>query len=322
MLNKLGKLSLLFLFVFSIYSVSVLANEQHDVQFEVEFINTTFDPDKNESVWTYQVTGQGKGPDLSHWMLELCPDIEVIDASHAFELQNKPDPISGLVGIKFEQPVKVDEAVEYTIRIKGNWEQELITASVKGATDVNSFSVMGPGCTAVVEGSKEETDEDQGNEKSNNNDGSTKNTKDQDGKEESSEGVEEKPKVKVNRITLFKADVSSTRKVTIQAAVDLEEEVRGVWQFTLGGKAYSVEGGKEVILEVEDAPVGTYHVKAQMKLEDGDTIDAEEALTIHVPTEQGGTLPNTATHQYLILLIGVLSLMVGFYILKRKKGLV
>ncbi|MEW9672981.1 LPXTG cell wall anchor domain-containing protein [Ammoniphilus sp. 3BR4] len=413
MFNQIGKISLILLVIFSAFSVSAFAQENRNVQFDIKFVSTSYDPDKNESVWTYQVMGLGEGPDLSHWMLELCPDVEVVGASHQYELQSKPDPISGLIGIKFEQPVKVDESVEYSIRVKGNWNQELITASMKGATDVKQLQVMGPGC-ATADGmakAEEQVHEETKNKQKEkivhheklkvslkevsydeNADTSictfrvygtetgialqewlllmgsdveiieashayqvsgtpdpatgkiglhfTNSSQNEEfvdfwikvkGKWDKEKIISagdgsievELTEVKEKHtITLLKAEVSSSRKVKIQAKLNTETEVQGIWVFLLGGKTYTVQGGSQIVHEIADAPAGTYHVKASFTPQGGEQIHGEEPVTIHVPTELGGTLPNTATKQYLWLFLGVLSTVAGVFLLKRKKGLV
>jgi opacity protein-like surface antigen len=253
------------------------------VQFNIQFKGSNYDPDSDVSTWYYRVSGTEKGPDLSHWVLGLCPDIQVIKASHKYKLETKkPDPTTGLTGIKFDQSVKVDQAVNYWIMVKGNWTEGQITSAVKGGPGFITQTVEGPTCKMIEENTHINSH--------------TKTI------------VFLSPKISVK---------SSSTNLIIHVKIKNSTKIKGKWHFNLGGKMYFVEGDEEMMYTVEDAPVGTYSLNAKFVSNDRKQVIESEPIVITVATETGGTLPKTSTPWYNLAFVGSILSSLGLALFRR-----
>jgi len=93
----------------------------------------------------------------------------------------------------------------------------------------------------------------------------------------------------------------------------------GIWSFNLGGQVYTVNGSEAVTYTIVKPPVGTYSAVASFASDYGQPVINLLAATITVPTVTGGTLPNTASPWYNIMLLGTILLLGGTLIWRKRK---
>jgi hypothetical protein len=280
--------------------------EDKNVEFAIELLGSEYDPARDVSIWRYRVAGTGEGYDLSHWVLNLCEGIEVLGASHRYELKTRPDPTTGLTGIKFDTSIRVDETVDYWIKVKGNWESEDIVAAVKGGPGFKKLDVMGPSCEKA-EGIAEANDDvdqdkdidrdtDSGRSENDENRGAT---------------VDNQKSVKT-KVHISQQMVSGKLVIHAMVKVKVKVKIEGTWHLNIGGKIITVDGSDTLKYVVKDAPAGTYLISAKFVPDNGGEIAESESMLVTMSTEEGGTLPNTATPWYNMLMVGVILSAIGF----------
>lgn len=120
--------------------------------FTFTFEGKTYDPHRNESTWSYTVTGPmfsgSTYKDLSHWIMALCTLHEVKDASgNDWERRSNPDPHHGLIGIKWDDEVSKNESRSFYFVLEGDWAIDLtVNIAAKAGTLIESGMLPGPSC--------------------------------------------------------------------------------------------------------------------------------------------------------------------------------
>ncbi|WP_134702603.1 hypothetical protein [Ammoniphilus sp. YIM 78166] len=137
----------IFAMVFFLISATGAENQNY---FSIELKERVYDANQDVTTFHYQIKGSGEGHDLSHWGLAVDPSLEIVEASHAFEVMIKPDPTTNVTGIKFDIPVKVDSSLDFWIKVKGNCEGLEMTTAFKAGQDIFTQSVIGPSCAEAV----------------------------------------------------------------------------------------------------------------------------------------------------------------------------
>jgi hypothetical protein len=115
--------------------------------FVVVFVSRVFV--NNQTTFTYTVTGTGVPPDLSHFDIEIpicTPRLEVVSTSPASPVEFGIDPTTGINGVKWDLPLKVDESRTYSITFAGNVELGTVLVAVKGGPGFEAFALPGPSC--------------------------------------------------------------------------------------------------------------------------------------------------------------------------------
>lgn len=112
--------------------------------FNFEFKGVTYDYQKNQSTWTYSVTGTGQGKALSHWVLALCDDHKVISSNFSYEVNT--DPRLGFYGIKWDIPLENDESKTFTFTLNGIYKADEIKTGYKAGQGLYYGKVTGPSC--------------------------------------------------------------------------------------------------------------------------------------------------------------------------------
>jgi hypothetical protein len=284
---------------------------KRSVDFNIEYKGSEYDEENDVSIWRYEVSGTGVGPDLSHWVLGICANHEVVKASHTYESKlSKPDPTTGLEGIKFDHSIKVDETVQYWIMLKGNWETGQIMTAIKGGPAFVTQTVMGPTCEA-----KQVKNED-GAADTKDTDSNTKDTKANEDKNKGNQ-PKSKPIQKHEVKMLFPTSGvkwSASEKLKIHVKIDVNVKLKGKWYFVLGGREYVVKGGNEIRYEIKDAPVGSYTLSARFVSDQGNVTGESQPVVVHVSTEDGGTLPKTASPWYNLLSYGLVLASAGVWL--------
>ncbi|NUM71160.1 MAG: choice-of-anchor A family protein [Ignavibacteriaceae bacterium] len=100
----------------------------------------------NTTTFTYQVTGDGSGKDLSHWVLGICSShVNPTGTPNPNSLGT--DPTTGLYGFKWDVAVNINQSKTFTITLPGNWGVEPLTVAVKAGLIIDFGTVDGPACT-------------------------------------------------------------------------------------------------------------------------------------------------------------------------------
>ena len=122
-----------------------------DSPWKVEYLHSVYDAAEKSTTFVYSVTVT-RSPDLSHMVFELPETYELIgwDGIGPVEILTKPDPTTGVMGIKFDGGQKAGTTVSYSFTLRGNWEVGTILYSVKGATLYAIGEIMGPVGTGVT----------------------------------------------------------------------------------------------------------------------------------------------------------------------------
>lgn len=103
----------------------------------------------------------------------------------------------------------------------------------------------------------------------------------------------------------------SNGNLLVKATLPKKTKGTGIWSFDLGGQIYTVNGSEGVTYTIVNPPVGTYNTVASFASDCGHPASKLLAATITVPTVTGGTLPDTATLWYNIMLLGTVMLLIG-----------
>jgi len=123
--------------------------------FLVSYGGRVYEAGSNQTMFTYIVTGTGTPPDLSHFDLSIpiCSPQLIVEAySPTSAVSFGTDPTTGVNGIKWDLPLKVNETRTYTISFRGNVPEGSITAAVKGGPGFQAGAVPGAACpTASVD---------------------------------------------------------------------------------------------------------------------------------------------------------------------------
>ncbi|MFW5986477.1 MAG: hypothetical protein ACOCQH_03845 [Halanaerobiales bacterium] len=105
--------------------------------------------------WCYDVTVLPGSQDLSHWVLELCPDIGeddisnvTIDGMPSTDIEIGFDPTTGVDGIKFDNlsQTAADGTVRYCFDLEGDFGITEVNVSVFSAGQGDVQTICGPEC--------------------------------------------------------------------------------------------------------------------------------------------------------------------------------
>jgi hypothetical protein len=107
-------------------------------------------------LWEYSVYG-GKSPALSHWVLDICPDIfndiiegSVVGGPFEFRPESSPDPSFDdydAIGLKFDSGTQDDQTKIYSFRTSQEWLPTTTTAFFKsGQNEKIQTGVIAPDC--------------------------------------------------------------------------------------------------------------------------------------------------------------------------------
>lgn len=133
-----------------IYAETILLNK-----FKVTFLGRSYDNDADETTFTYLVSGTGVPPDLSHFDLEIpdCEEIPLVVVGYepVEAVDFGVDPTTGVDGIKWGQPLKVDQERTYTITFAGDVPVGKVTTAVKGGDGFEAGLIGGSGCIPPLE---------------------------------------------------------------------------------------------------------------------------------------------------------------------------
>ena len=113
-------------------------------------------------------------------------------------------------------------------------------------------------------------------------------------------------------------DLNTEGNMIIHAWLPNDAKGTGTWVFNVGGKTYKVKGNEDITYTAVNVPVGTYKVDVQFISDvNGEVIDLA-SCTVSVPTITGGSLPETSTPWYNLLLVGAVLSILGLAFFIRK----
>jgi hypothetical protein len=120
----------------------------------VDFVSRTYAG--GQTTFTYEVTGTGTPPDLSHFTLELPSCVEVVSYSPSNSVEFGVDPTTGVDGIKWDFGLGMNESRTYSVTFAGNVPLGSVLAAVKGGPGYEAKQVAGPGCGTPPEEPEDE----------------------------------------------------------------------------------------------------------------------------------------------------------------------
>ncbi|HRL12812.1 MAG TPA: hypothetical protein PKX07_13095 [Aggregatilineales bacterium] len=117
--------------------------------FTVSFTGRAYNSSTDRTTFSYVVSGTNTPPDLSHFDLEIpvCADaLQVVAYAPTAAVSFGTDPTTGVNGIKWDVPLKVNESRVYAVTLAGNVALGQVTAAVKGGPGFESGLIPGPAC--------------------------------------------------------------------------------------------------------------------------------------------------------------------------------
>ncbi|MFH0736664.1 MAG: SdrD B-like domain-containing protein [bacterium] len=134
---------LLLLLTFS-FLVSAKIEAQKVGDYQIDFLGVTYNYQANTTTFSYKVTGDGNGKDLSHWVVALCPDHHVVSSNYNYEVNT--DPRTGVYGIKWDVSVSINGTKTFTFALSGIYPVVNVQAAVKAGTTNYYGNIPGPDC--------------------------------------------------------------------------------------------------------------------------------------------------------------------------------
>ena len=149
-----------------------------DPHFQIEFVGRDYDGGLDQTTFTYHICRLQQAPDLSHWVLGLCDDLQLDFVTSSQDGDGEsglvdPDPFTCLAGYKFDTSGGVPECDmtceeclgdapcsgdpnfgEYTITFDGDVPTDIVPAGITVSTKAGQLAddecVEGPACALVV----------------------------------------------------------------------------------------------------------------------------------------------------------------------------
>jgi choice-of-anchor A domain-containing protein/uncharacterized repeat protein (TIGR01451 family) len=140
------KFSFLFFGALIIFGVTQL-QAQKIGDYQIDFLGVTYNYQANTSTFSYRVTGDGSGKDLSHWVVALCSNHTVISSNYNFEVNT--DPTLGIYGIKWDVPISINGSKTFTFTLSGIYPVATVSAGVKAGLGLYYGNIPGPDCNTL-----------------------------------------------------------------------------------------------------------------------------------------------------------------------------
>jgi uncharacterized surface protein with fasciclin (FAS1) repeats len=123
--------------------------------YTVVLVDVIYNEPANTSTWCYNVTALSD-PDISHFVFEfkeVCdPPLTDIIPSDDYEIRYDPDPTTGVIGIKFDEGVKVLETKTFCFTLRGLWAVGDIEVYFWAAAETQGSNLPeGPDCFFIPE---------------------------------------------------------------------------------------------------------------------------------------------------------------------------
>lgn len=135
-------LFILGLFFFSSINATTIGD------YNVTYLGVTYNYQANTTTFSYKVTGDGQGKDLSHWVVALCTNHQVVSSNYNYEVNT--DPRTGVYGIKWNVSVSINGSKTFTFTLSGIFSTMDVTAAIKAGTSNYYGTITGPACDAQL----------------------------------------------------------------------------------------------------------------------------------------------------------------------------
>ncbi len=117
--------------------------------YKFEFISTVNNGDGSQT-WTYKVKGLGAEKDLSYWILALCEDHNVLNASYDGMWEVGTDFHTNIFGIKWEKLIdKNGIAKTFSFTLDGIYDTTIVDVAFKAGYESYYCTILGPSCDEV-----------------------------------------------------------------------------------------------------------------------------------------------------------------------------
>ncbi len=123
-------------------------NAQKIGDYQIDYLGVTYNYQANTTTFSYKVTGDGAGKDLSHWVVGLCANHNVVSSNYNYEVNT--DPTLGIYGIKWDVTVKINATKTFTFTLSGIYPVATVTAGVKAGLGLYYGNIPGPDCDPIT----------------------------------------------------------------------------------------------------------------------------------------------------------------------------
>ncbi|HPN37501.1 MAG TPA: SdrD B-like domain-containing protein, partial [Melioribacteraceae bacterium] len=137
----------IFLWVFVVFGLTEL-QAQKIGDYQIDYLGVTYNYQANTTTFSYKVTGDGSGKDLSHWVVALCAGHQVISSNYNYEVNT--DPTLGIYGIKWDVPVSINGTKTFTFTLRGIYPVSTVEAGVKAGQGKYYGNIPGPDCDPIT----------------------------------------------------------------------------------------------------------------------------------------------------------------------------
>ncbi len=132
-------LSLLFMGTFAFTRVGI-----SEVGWNLSFVSRTYDAAVDGTVFTYRMQVDSSEKDLSHWVLGVSDQLDILQSTPYNIEYVRPDPTTQVIGAKFDNEQPKGTTKLYSITVKGVIGEGKVSYSVKGGTYFAVSQITGP----------------------------------------------------------------------------------------------------------------------------------------------------------------------------------
>ncbi len=123
-------------------------NAQKIGDYQIDFLGVTYNYQANTTTFSYKVTGDGSGKDLSHWVVALCSGHQVVSSNYNYEVNT--DPTLQIYGIKWDVAVTINGTKTFTFTLRGIYPVATVQAGVKAGQGLYYGNIPGPDCSQMT----------------------------------------------------------------------------------------------------------------------------------------------------------------------------
>jgi hypothetical protein len=127
------------------------AATSYGIQYNIQLTGSNYDASAQATTFTYEVTS-GQQPSISHWNIALpCGPVTLVSASEGLvSWSDRPDPTTGVTGIKFDLGYNDNETRTVSLTLAGEWATGEVTIAVKSGNGYVLGTTQGPICGGGV----------------------------------------------------------------------------------------------------------------------------------------------------------------------------
>ena len=147
MTKNLFRLGFVFLWVFVVLGLTEL-KAQKIGDYQIDYLGVTYNYQANTTTFSYKVTGDGSGKDLSHWVVALCSGHQVVSSNYNYEVNTAPT--LGIYGIIWDVSVNINGSKTFTFTLRGIYPVATVSAGVKAGQGLYYGNIPGPDCDPMT----------------------------------------------------------------------------------------------------------------------------------------------------------------------------